>query len=80
MRVSGSRGEVERAGAEGRDAHAGPARQPPVGGGHEGGGLLVAGEHELDRGCAERLDHVEVLLARHPEDALHPLPLQCRDE
>ena len=26
------------------------------------------------------LDHVEVLLARHPENAVHPLPLQRRNE
>ena len=42
--------------------------------------LLVAGEHELDRGGAQGLDRVEVLLARHPEDAIHPLALQRRDQ
>jgi hypothetical protein len=67
-------------GPERRDAHAGPAGEAAVGGGHEGGGLLVAGEDELDRGGAQGLDRVEVLLARHPEDALHALPLQSRHQ
>ena len=80
MGVGGAGREVERAGAERRDAHARPAGEPAVGGGHEGGGLLVAGEDELDRGGAQRLDDVEVLLARHAEDAVHPLVLQCRDQ
>ncbi len=51
-----------------------------MGGGHEGGGLLVAGDDEFDGGGAQRLDHVEVFLARHPEDAVHTFPLQRRNQ
>src|SRR5215218_6711297 len=68
--------EVQGARAQGRDADPRPTRQPPVCGSHEGGRLLVAGEHELDRGCTERLDHVEVLLAGDAEDAVDALVLE----
>src|SRR6478752_3862890 len=64
VRVGSAGGEVERAGTERGDAHAGFAGEPAVGRGHEGGGLLVAGDDELDRGGTQRLDHVEVLLTR----------------
>jgi hypothetical protein len=40
----------------------------------------MPGEYEFDRGGAKRLDHVEVLLARHPEDAIHLLALQGGDK
>ena len=48
MRVGGAGGEVERAGAKRLEAHAGAAGEAAVGGGHEGGGLLVPGDDELD--------------------------------
>ena len=80
MGVGRSRREVQRARPEGRDADARLAGEPAVGGGHEGGRLLVAGQHQLDRGGAQRLDHVEVLLARDAEDALDALVLERRDQ
>ena len=80
MRVGGARREVQRARPEGRDADAGAAGQPAVGCRHEGRGLLVPRENELDRGRAQRLDHVEVLLARDAEDAVDALVLERRNQ
>jgi hypothetical protein len=51
-----------------------------VGRRHEPGRLLVPGQHELDLRASERLDDVEVLLARNSEDAVDPLAFQRRDE
>ena len=53
MGVGRARREVQRARARGRDAHAGLAGEAAVGRGHEGRGLLVPGEHQLDRGGAQ---------------------------
>jgi hypothetical protein len=76
MRVGGPRGEIEGARPEGRDAHAGTTGQAPVSRRHEGRRLLVPRQDQLDLGGSERLDDVEVLLARNPEDAVDPLVLQ----
>ena len=76
----GGGGEVERAGAERGDAHARLAREPAVGRGHEAGRLLVTCDHQLDLRMAQRLDDVEVLLARDAEDAFDAFVLECRDE
>ena len=80
MRIGRRRREVERAGSERRDAHARAAGEPAVGRRHEPGRLLVPGQHELDLRASERLDDVEVLLARNPENAVDALVLQRRDE
>ena len=80
MRIGRAGGEVQRARPQRGDADAGPAGQPPVGRRHERRRLLVPRQHQLDRGVAQRLDDVEILLARHAEDALDALVLQRRDQ
>ena len=45
-------GEIQRAGAERREADAGRAGEPSLGRRHEGRGLLVARQHQLDRASA----------------------------
>ena len=80
MGVGGARREVQRARPERRDADARLAGEPAVRCGHEGGRLLVPGQDELDRGRPQRLDHVEVLLARDAEDAVDALVLERRDQ
>ena len=47
---------------------------------HERRGLLVTRQHELDRGAAQRLDHVEILFAGNTEDAPHALILERGDQ
>jgi hypothetical protein len=69
--------EVERARSERRDADAGLAGQPAMRRGHEGRGLLVPRQDQLDLGGAQRLDDVEVFLARHTEDAVDALVLRA---
>ena len=71
-------GEIQRAGAERRQADAGRSREPPLRGRHEGRGLFVARQHQLDLGMPQRLDHREVFLARQPEDALDTFVFQRR--
>ena len=51
-----------------------------VGVGHERGAALVPGGDEADRRGGERVDHVEVLLARQAEDVLDPFVLEALDE
>ena len=58
----------------------GRAGEPPMRRRHERRGLLVAGQHQLDRRIAERLDDVEIFLARHAEDPVDAFILECRDE
>ena len=73
--------QVGRARTEGGQADAGLAGEAPVGLGHEGGALLVAGGHEGDlRGAVERLVEVERLLAGDAEDVLDALVLEAGDE
>jgi hypothetical protein len=79
QRIGGAGGQVQGARPERREADAGPAGQAPVRRGHEGRGLLVARQHELDRGAPQRLDEVEVLLPGNPEDLSHPLVLERGD-
>jgi hypothetical protein len=47
---------------------------------HERSRLFVTGQDQLDLRIAQRLDNVEVFLARHTEDAVNPFVLQCRDQ
>ena len=72
--------EVERAGAERREADARLAGQRAVGVGHERGTALVPGRHEADRAVRQRVDDVQVLLAREPEDVLDAFVLETGDE
>jgi len=51
-----------------------------MGRGHKRGGLLVPREDQLDFGSAQRLHQIEVFLARHTEDAVDALVLQCGDK
>jgi hypothetical protein len=72
--------QVDRAGTEGRQAHAGLPGERPVRVGHERGASLVARGHEPDRRIDQRVDHVEVLLAGEPEDILDALVLEAGDQ
>ncbi len=72
--------QVDRARAERGQAHARTSRERAVGVGHERRAAFVTGRDEPDRGVRERIDHVEVLLARQPEDVLDPLVLEALDE
>jgi hypothetical protein len=80
QRIGGAGGEIERARAKRRQAHAGRAGQPAVSRRHEGGRLLVPGQHQLDLRAPQRLDDVEVLFARHAEDAANAFVLQRGDQ
>ena len=68
--VGGASDEIGRAGAERGEDDAGLAGQAADCGGHEGAGLLMAHEDQLDLGIAERLDEIKILLAGHTK---HPL-------
>ena len=78
--VGGGGDEVGRAGAERGQADAGLAGESAIGGGHEAGGLLVAGQHQPDRGARERVEQVEVFLARHAVDGVHTLVFEAADK
>ena len=80
VRIRGAGGEVESARPQGRQTHAGPARQAALRRGHEGGGLLMAREDEIDPRFAKRLDHVEVFLARNAENPLDSFVLERAHE
>ena len=80
LRIRGSRHQVGRTGAQGGQAHARPSGQPPVGGGHEAGRLLVARNDEANARLAQRLEQVQVLLAGNAEDVLDPLGFEGPDE
>ena len=67
-------------GPERGQAHAGPAGQPPVDVGHEGGRLLVAGGDEADLAVQQDVQDVDVLLAGEAENDLHALVFQTADE
>ena len=73
-------GQVQRAGAERAQAHAGVAGQAAVGVGHVAAALLVADGDEVDRRARERLVQVQGLLTRDAEDVLDPLGLQALHE
>jgi hypothetical protein len=46
---------------------------------HERRCLLMTSQDKIDLGVAKRLDHVEIFLARHAEDAVDALILQSCD-
>jgi LysR family transcriptional regulator, cyn operon transcriptional activator len=74
--VGGGGDEVGGAGAERRQADARVAGQPPPGRRHEPRGLLVSRHNQPHAGVPQRLEQVEVLLARQPEHVANPLGLQ----
>ena len=80
VRVGQARGEVRRAGPEGRQAHARPAGEPPPDIRHERGRLLVADRDEADRRVEEGVVQVERLLARHAEDVADAFLLEAADQ
>ena len=80
QRISGAGRQIQRSGPERGDANARLAGEPSVGGGHERGGLLMAGQHELDRGLANRLDHVEVLFPRNAKNPIDAFILEGGDQ
>jgi len=51
-----------------------------MGRGHEGGGLLVAGQDQFDLRTAQGFDEVEIFLAGNTEDAVDAFVLQCCDK
>ena len=80
QRVGRAGCQVERAWAERSDADPWLAGEPPMRRRHESRRLFVAGQDQLDPGAAQRFDHVEVFLARNPEDLLHALVLERGDD
>ena len=78
--VGDARHQVRGARPERGKADARLAGEPAVGGGHERRRLLVARDNELDVRRAERLEEIEVLLARQAEDVLDALLFQLSDE
>jgi hypothetical protein len=80
MRIGRGRGQVERAGTERRQADPGAPREPAVSGSHEACRLLVPGQHQLYLRAPQRLQYVEILLARNGEDVLDALVLERGDQ
>ena len=80
QRIGGAGRKIERAGAKRGDADTGLAGQPAIGGGHEGGRLLMAGQDKLDRRAADKFDDVEIFLARNAKNPIDPFVLQGRNE
>ena len=69
--------QVDRAGSQRREAHAGLAGQRTVRVGHERRTAFVPRRDEPDRGVGERVHHVQVLFAGQPEDVLDTLVLEA---
>ena len=78
--VGGGGDEVGRAGPQRRQAHARAPGQTAFGGGHEAGGLLVAGDDQLDGRGSERFEKIEVFLAGHAVDPTHALGFETFDQ
>ncbi len=72
--------QVDRARAERGQAHARMSRERAVGVRHERRAAFVTRRDEADRRVRDRIDHVEVLFARQPEDVLDALVLEALDE
>ena len=68
VRVRDAGDEIGRTRAERGETHAGNAGQHRAGLGHERGGRLVFGQHELEARLAESLDEVDHLAAGMAED------------
>ena len=81
LRVRDPEHQVDRARAEGRQAHAGIAGERAVRVGHERRSAFVPRRDEPDGRIGERVDDVQVLLAREPEHELDALVLQtCHED
>ena len=72
--------QVGRPGTQRRQTDPGPARQPAVNVGHEGGTLFVAGGNEADGAVQQDIENLDVLFAGKPEDGLHALVFQTTHE
>ena len=73
LRVRRGGHEVGRPRPQRRETDARSPRQAAPGRGHEAGGLLVARDDQSDARRAQRLEEIEVLLARETEDVGHAL-------
>ena len=62
--------QVVGAGAGGGDASTHPPAGARVAAGHEGGALLVFGQHGADAGVVQRVIHRQAVRAGHAEDRL----------
>lgn len=81
VRIGHAGDEVGGARPEGGQTAGRVPGEPPVDLGHEGGTLLVAGQHEAHAVRALQRHHeIGVLLAGHTEDVLDALGLQTLDE
>ena len=80
MRIGRARREIERARPKCRQADARLARQSTMCRRHEGRGLLMTGQHQLDAGGPQRFQQVEIFLAWHAEDALNAFVFQRGDK
>ena len=80
LRVRDAEHQVDRARSERGQAHAGLARERAVRVGHERRASFVPRGHEADRRVDQRIDHVEVLLAREAEHELDALVLEALDD
>ena len=80
MRVGRRRRQIERAGAERRQADAGAPGEAAIGGRHEAGGLFVPRQHQLDLRAPQRVENVEILLAGNGKDVFDALVLERGDQ
>ena len=62
------------------EADARPARHLAVGFGHERGAAFLAVDDEADARVVQRVEHVEVALARHAEGGVDAVDLECVDQ
>ena len=71
---------VGGAGAAGDHGDARGFAEPALGQGHEAGTALVAGDHRVDRGVVQAVEHVEVAFTRHRIDAGHAVGFEGFDD
>ena len=72
--------EVGGAGAQGGHADTGLAGESTIGGRHETGGLLMAGNHQFDFRAAQGLQQVQVFFPGDGEDVFNPFGFQGANE
>ena len=80
LRVRDAQHQVDGAGPERGQAHAGRAGERAVRVGHERGAPFVTRRDEPDRRVDQGVDHVEVLLAGQPEHELDAFVLEALDD
>ena len=78
--VGGGGHEVGGAGTKSGHAHTGLAGESTIGGCHEAGGLLVAGNHQFDFRAAQGLQQVQVFFPGDGEDVFNPFGFQGANE